>query len=63
MLNITAFYQIYFKAEQGAVIQGILINKNLIKADTVFAKHDENYMPEAIKKQLENNDYWKRKYK
>jgi len=51
-----------FKEEQGAVIQGILLKDNIVNASKVFAKHDENYMPESIKKQLENNQYWKKKY-
>jgi len=52
-----------FKEEQGAVIEGILLKNNIIKASTVFAKHDENYMPASIKKELENKDYWKKDYK
>jgi len=52
-----------FREEQGAVIEGKLIKKNLINAVTVFAKHDENYIPSSIKKQLKNNDYWNKKYK
>ena len=52
-----------FREGQGAVIEGVLLKKNIIKAKTVFAKHDENYMPESIKKQLKNNSYWKKAYK
>ena len=51
-----------FREEQGAVIEGILLKNNIIDASTVFAKHDENYMPASIKKQLENNYYWKKEY-
>ena len=29
----------------------------------VYAKHDENYMPESIKKELEQNNQWKKIYK
>ena len=43
-----------FREEQGAVVEGILVEKKFIKADRVYAKHDENYMPITIKKQLEN---------
>ena len=39
-----------FREGQGAVIEGILKEKNYIMADTVYAKHDENYMPVSIKK-------------
>jgi cytochrome c-type biogenesis protein CcmE len=52
-----------FKEEQGAVIEGIILKNNIIEASTVFAKHDENYMPASIKKELENQKYWKKKYK
>ena len=52
-----------FKEEQGAVIEGILLKNNIIKASTVFAKHDENYMPASIKNELEKQNYWKKEYK
>ena len=51
-----------FKEGQGTVIEGILVKRNKIKADKVFAKHDENYMPASIKKQLKENNYWKNEY-
>ena len=51
-----------FREEQGVVVQGKLINIDKIKADRVFAKHDENYMPTSIKKQLEKNKYWNKSY-
>ena len=51
-----------FKEGQGVVIEGILIEQNYIQANTVFAKHDENYMPVSIKKELEKNEYWQKKY-
>ena len=51
-----------FREKQGAVVEGILINDNEIKAERVLAKHDENYMPVSIKKQLEEIDYWQKDY-
>jgi cytochrome c biogenesis protein CcmG/thiol:disulfide interchange protein DsbE len=51
-----------FKEGQGAVIEGTLANKKKISASKVFAKHDENYMPSSIKKQLKKSDYWKKDY-
>ncbi len=51
-----------FKEGQGAVTEGILVNKKKISASKVFAKHDENYMPSSIKKQLKKSDYWKKNY-
>ena len=50
-----------FREGQGVVIEGILLEQNYIQANTVFAKHDENYMPLSIKKELEKNEYWQKK--
>ena len=52
-----------FREGQGAVVEGILNNKNYIIASRVYAKHDENYMPASIKKELEKNNQWKKDYK
>ena len=52
-----------FKEEQGGVIEGKLKLNLTIHAFTVFAKHDENYMPASIQKQLQKNQYWKENYK
>ena len=51
-----------FREKQGAVVEGTLVKKNKINAEKVFAKHDENYMPASIKKQLKKNNYWKKEY-
>ena len=51
-----------FREGQGAVVEGLYADKKFIKAEKVFAKHDENYMPSSIKKQLKQTDYWKRNY-
>ena len=52
-----------FNEEQGVIVEGRLLKDNMIEATTVFAKHDENYMPASIQKQLKNRKYWKKKYK
>ena len=52
-----------FREGQGAVVEGFLNNKNNIIASIVYAKHDENYMPASIKKELEKNNQWKKNYK
>ena len=52
-----------FKEQKGVVIEGKLISNFTIRASRVFAKHDENYIPESIQKELQNNNYWKRNYK
>ena len=51
-----------FREGQGAVIEGYFENKEMFNATTVFAKHDENYMPSSIKSKLENSGYWNKKY-
>ena len=51
-----------FREGQGAVIEGFFKNKKMFNAITVFAKHDENYMPSSIKSDLENTGYWNKKY-
>ena len=51
-----------FREKQGVVIEGMLIKTNQISATKVFAKHDENYMPASIKKQLKKAEYWKKNY-
>ncbi len=52
-----------FREEQGIVIEGFIDKNNNIIASKVYAKHDENYMPESIKKELEKNKQWKKDYK
>ena len=51
-----------FREGQGAVIEGKIMGKNEFLASRIFTKHDENYMPASIKKQIEKADYWKKKY-
>ena len=51
-----------FREEQGVVVEGILNENLILKATKVFAKHDEQYMPKSLKKQLEKSGYWKRSY-
>ena len=52
-----------FREGQGAVIEGAFVNNDVFTATSVFAKHDENYMPASIKDNLENTGYWNKKYK
>ena len=51
-----------FREGQGTVIEGYFEHENLFNAITVFAKHDENYMPSSIKSDLESSGYWNKKY-
>ena len=52
-----------FREGQGAVIEGAFDNNDVFNATSVFAKHDENYMPASIKGKLEDTGYWNKKYK
>tara|TARA_Y100001970_G_scaffold283604_1_gene399218 strand:- start:38945 stop:39385 length:441 start_codon:yes stop_codon:yes gene_type:complete len=52
-----------FREGQGAVIEGYFDIKSKIRASKVYAKHDENYMPTSIKKELEKNNQWNTNYK
>ena len=61
-VSFTGILPDLFREEQVVVVQGKLIKIDKIKADRVFAKHDENYMPTSIKKQLEKNKYWNKNY-
>ena len=42
-----------FREGQGVVAEGMLDGQGHFAADTVLAKHDENYMPPEVKKSLE----------
>ena len=61
-INYSGLLPDLFREDQGIVVEGKLIRSNAIQANTVFAKHDENYIPASIKKQLQENNYWKKKY-
>ena len=63
VINYNGILPDLFREGQGAVVEGILENKNLIKATNVFTKHDENYMPASIQKKLKDNNQWKKNYK
>lgn len=43
-----------FREGQGVVTEGILNDKGVFVADTVLAKHDENYMPPDVAKGLKD---------
>ena len=42
-----------FAEGKGVVAEGFLIDRNLLDAKKILAKHDENYMPPEVKKALE----------
>ena len=65
--DLLVFYQgilpDLFREGQGTVIEGLIENQSSVTALRVYAKHDENYMPASIKKELEKNNQWKKNYK
>jgi len=52
-----------FAENQGVVARGTLDNQGGFIAEEILAKHDENYMPASIKKELEKKNQWKKEYK
>jgi cytochrome c-type biogenesis protein CcmE len=42
-----------FHEEKGVVVEGVWGNDGIFRAQTVLAKHDENYMPPQVKDMLQ----------
>ena len=51
-----------FREGQGVVAEGALDSTGVFKADTVLAKHDENYMPRDVADALKKQGHWKDDY-
>jgi cytochrome c-type biogenesis protein CcmE len=47
-----------FREGQGVVTEGKLEEGKVFRADTVLAKHDENYMPPEVAKALKEKGLW-----
>ena len=47
-----------FREGQGIVAEGALDPAGIFKADTVLAKHDENYMPREVADTLKKQGHW-----
>jgi cytochrome c-type biogenesis protein CcmE len=47
-----------FREGQGVVAEGILQAGGLFKADSVLARHDENYMPREVADTLKKQGHW-----
>lgn len=60
-LNVTYKGQLpdLFREGQGVVAEGVMEASGDFKAVTVFAKHDENYMPKEIADKLKEQGVWK----
>ena len=48
-----------FREGQGVVTEGALDGAGTFKADSVLAKHDENYMPREVADALKKQGHWK----
>jgi cytochrome c-type biogenesis protein CcmE len=47
-----------FREGQGVVTEGVLQAGGLFKADSVLARHDENYMPREVADALKKQGVW-----
>ena len=47
-----------FREGQGVVAEGVLDSTGRFLADTVLAKHDENFMPPEVAKSLKEQGVW-----
>jgi cytochrome c-type biogenesis protein CcmE len=47
-----------FREGQGVVAEGVLNTSGVFIADTVLAKHDENYMPKDLADKLKEKGVW-----
>ena len=51
-----------FREGQGVVTEGALDTAGIFRADSVLAKHDENYMPKEVADSLKKQGHWKDDY-
>ena len=51
-----------FREGQGVVAEGALDAGGTFKADSILAKHDENYMPKEVAAALKRAGHWKDDY-
>jgi cytochrome c-type biogenesis protein CcmE len=51
-----------FREGQGVITEGALEPGGTFKADSVLAKHDENYMPKEVADALKKQGHWKDEY-
>jgi cytochrome c-type biogenesis protein CcmE len=51
-----------FREGQGVVAEGALDANGSFKADSILAKHDENYMPKEVADALKRSGHWKDDY-
>jgi cytochrome c-type biogenesis protein CcmE len=51
-----------FREGQGVIAEGSLDSSGTFRAETVLAKHDENYMPRDVADALKKQGHWKDDY-
>lgn len=54
----TGFLPDLFSEGQGVVAEGVLMEGGVFEADTVLAKHDEQYMPREVVDALKEQGVW-----
>lgn len=51
-----------FREGQGVIAEGAIDGGGVFRADTVLAKHDENYMPKEVADALKKEGHWMDNY-
>jgi cytochrome c-type biogenesis protein CcmE len=57
-VNYTGMLPDLFREGQGVIAEGSLENSGVFRADSVLAKHDENYMPREVADTLRRQGLW-----
>jgi cytochrome c-type biogenesis protein CcmE len=57
-VNYTGMLPDLFREGQGVIAEGALENSGVFRADSVLAKHDENYMPREVADTLRRQGLW-----
>mgnify|MGYP003590941629 FL=1 len=57
-VNYTGLLPDLFREGQGVVTEGVLEAPGRFRADSVLAKHDENYMPREVADALKKQGHW-----
>ncbi len=58
-INYTGLLPDLFREGQGVVVEGHLSEPGTFQAETVLAKHDENYMPKEVADRLKEKGLWR----
>ncbi len=57
-VNYTGLVPDLFREGQGVVAEGMIDANATFAADTILAKHDENYMPREVSDALKKQGHW-----